>query len=116
MNITNKTILITGGGSGIGLEIAKQLTSTGNKVIITGRTEAKLTQAAEGLKNISIFVADINKAEDVSKLITYLIDNGGRRRCDQQRGTGKFKQGGYRRRKFSKGRRRRDTDKLPCRN
>jgi Short-chain dehydrogenase involved in D-alanine esterification of lipoteichoic acid and wall teichoic acid (D-alanine transfer protein) len=38
MNITNNTILITGGGSGIGLEIAKAL-SPSNKIIIVGRNE-----------------------------------------------------------------------------
>lgn len=39
MNIINKTVLITGGGSGIGFEIAKQLLAKGNRVIITGRNE-----------------------------------------------------------------------------
>jgi uncharacterized oxidoreductase len=77
MNITNKTVLITGGGSGIGLEIAKSLIAKGNKVIITGRTEAKLKQAAQGVENLSIFAGDINKAEDITKLVTYLTQNGG---------------------------------------
>ena len=45
MNITNKTILITGGASGIGLEAAKQFLSLGAKVIITGRNQQKLDAA-----------------------------------------------------------------------
>jgi uncharacterized oxidoreductase len=69
MNITNKTILITGGGTGIGFEIAKLLSSKGNKVIITGRREDKLKQAAEKLDNVSIIAADINNEADVTKVV-----------------------------------------------
>ena len=36
MDITNKIILITGGGSGIGFEIAKLLSQKDNTIIITG--------------------------------------------------------------------------------
>jgi uncharacterized oxidoreductase len=75
MNITNKTVLITGGGSGIGLEIAKTLIAKGNKVIITGRNEDKLQKAIAGLKNINAFAGDINKLEDVESLVKYLNTN-----------------------------------------
>lgn len=68
MNISNKTVLVTGGGSGIGLEIAKLLSAKNNKVIITGRTESKLQKAAEGLTNVTPIVADINNPADVQKL------------------------------------------------
>lgn len=47
MNLENKTILISGGGSGIGLAIAKRLNIPGNKVIICGRNEEKLRIVAE---------------------------------------------------------------------
>lgn len=83
MNISNKTVLITGGGSGIGLAIAKQLSEKGNKVIITGRTEAKLQQAVAQFENGSYIVADINSKEDVQKLassigeLDILINNAG---------------------------------------
>ena len=42
MNISGNTILITGGSSGIGLEMAKQFLNRNNKVIITGRDKKKL--------------------------------------------------------------------------
>src|SRR5580658_7672008 len=69
MNITNKTILVTGGGSGIGFEIAKLLSQKGNKVIITGRTASKLQTAAAQLNNVSIIVADITSENDVNQLV-----------------------------------------------
>ncbi len=45
----NKTILITGASSGIGLAGAKRLVAEGAKVIITGRTPRRLQAAAEEL-------------------------------------------------------------------
>jgi len=75
MNIIKKTILITGGGSGIGFAIAKLLSEKKNQVIITGRTESKLKEAASKLTNVSYFAADITKADDVEKLSAYLQKN-----------------------------------------
>jgi len=72
MNITNKTILITGGGSGIGFAIAKALGEKNNTVIITGRSEARLKEATSKLTNVSYFAADITKEKDVNKLVSYL--------------------------------------------
>ncbi|AZA48935.1 SDR family NAD(P)-dependent oxidoreductase [Chryseobacterium carnipullorum] len=68
MNITNNIILITGGGSGIGLEIAKAL-HTSNKVIIAGRNKAKLDAASAGLENIFTIQADITDEKDVERLV-----------------------------------------------
>jgi len=42
MNTSNNTILITGGTSGIGFELATQLLALSNTVLITGRDQAKL--------------------------------------------------------------------------
>ena len=40
MKLTSNTILITGGASGIGYELTKQLTALGNTILITGRDQA----------------------------------------------------------------------------
>ncbi|GAB3844047.1 SDR family NAD(P)-dependent oxidoreductase [Hymenobacter terrigena] len=68
MNIINKTILVTGGGSGIGLAIAKSLSEKGNRVVIVGRNEAKLQAAAE-LPGVTAIAADINDAADIARLV-----------------------------------------------
>jgi len=72
MNITNKTVLITGGGSGIGFEIAKALIAKNNKVIITGRSVDRLKAAAEKLGNVSYLATDINSEADVDRLVAHV--------------------------------------------
>jgi uncharacterized oxidoreductase len=71
MKSTNNKILIIGGSAGIGFEIAK-LFSTDNKVIITGRNEQRLQQAAAKLKNVTTVVSDVADAADVQKLVKLL--------------------------------------------
>ena len=45
MKLDGNTILITGGGTGIGLAFAKKFLELGNEVIITGRRQEKLDEA-----------------------------------------------------------------------
>src|ERR1700756_4030614 len=49
MRLENKTALITGGNSGIGLETARLFVKEGARVIITGRNQATLEAAAKEL-------------------------------------------------------------------
>lgn len=76
MNITGKTILITGGGSGIGFEIAKLL-SNANKVIITGRSETRLRDAAAKLNNVSYIAADVTSEADLKNIAERLTNEFG---------------------------------------
>ncbi len=69
MNTSNNTILISGGSAGIGLALAKLLSEKGNTVIITGRNEERLKEAAANLKGVVPIVADVSKEEDVERLI-----------------------------------------------
>jgi len=59
MDIQGKRVVITGGSSGIGLELAKQLAEAGATVIVTGRSAMKLEAAAAAHPNISGQVCDV---------------------------------------------------------
>jgi NAD(P)-dependent dehydrogenase (short-subunit alcohol dehydrogenase family) len=48
--LTGKCVLVTGGGSGIGLAVARRCLDEGARVAITGRDEDKLRHAAEALE------------------------------------------------------------------
>lgn len=70
MKTTGNTILITGGSAGIGLEIARHFVAKGNKVIITGRNEARLQEAAKELHgNVVAIPFDVSSAKDVTALV-----------------------------------------------
>lgn len=77
MNIKGKTILITGGGSGIGLEAAKQFLQIGAKVIITGRNQKKLEEAEKAYPLLTTIKSDVSKAEEVQDLYEQIKRLGG---------------------------------------
>lgn len=68
MKLCTRTILITGGSSGIGLELAGQLIAAGNTVLITGRSEQALQRAKGRFPELHIFQSDVSKAEDIRSL------------------------------------------------
>jgi 3-oxoacyl-[acyl-carrier protein] reductase len=84
MNLKEVKAIVTGGSSGIGFEIAKQLIAHGAKVFITGRDEKKLKNAAEIL-GASYAVADasndtqvidaFNKAKELLHGYNVLVNN-----------------------------------------
>jgi uncharacterized oxidoreductase len=68
MKLHHKTILITGGTSGIGLELAKQLLQRHNTVIITGRDQERLDACKRLLPEVHVFRSDVSKPEDIAAL------------------------------------------------
>ena len=68
MKLNGNTVLITGGSSGIGLEMARQFLDRGNKVVITGRDEKKLHEAKQQLDGVAIIRGDVSNSDDVKEL------------------------------------------------
>lgn len=74
--LTGKSVLVTGGGSGIGLAAARLLLDAGARVAITGRNEDKLRRAAEELNGgdrLMVRAADVADAGQVETLVHEVI-------------------------------------------
>jgi NADP-dependent 3-hydroxy acid dehydrogenase YdfG len=81
MRLQGKTAVVTGGGSGIGLGIAKALAAEGCKVAIAGRDEKKLQAAAAeytGKPGLLYHGVDVGDPASVEKLMTWADKELGR--------------------------------------
>lgn len=70
--LTGKIALVTGGGSGIGREIAKRLANDGAHVVIIGRGEQALQETTAMHENISYLLADVVISEDLARVMSHL--------------------------------------------
>ena len=87
MKTTGNTILVTGGGSGIGLALAQRWHDAGNKVIITGRSAAKLDAAIAGRPDMTAISLDVTDTDAIARFaadvmaqhpdINVLVNNAG---------------------------------------
>jgi uncharacterized oxidoreductase len=75
MNLTDNTIFITGGGSGIGLALAEQLHRRGNKVIIGGRRKRHLAKAVDANPGMDSLEIDITNPQSVAEATSRLVTN-----------------------------------------
>ena len=64
MNLSNNTILLTGGATGIGLALAQRLVRTGSTVLICGRRADKLREAQQAVPGLHIYSCDLADAAD----------------------------------------------------
>src|SRR4051812_15931911 len=72
MNLTGNTIVVTGGGSGIGLGLAVALLRRGNTVIVTGRDEKKLSEATSANPGLISRRCDLTRDDELAALIEWL--------------------------------------------
>jgi len=75
MKLSNKTILITGGTSGIGLELAKLLLQRGNTVLVTGRAPAKLEAAKRSLAGLHTYKSDVSDPQAIRELFSRVLED-----------------------------------------
>ena len=73
MKLRNKTVLITGGTSGIGQELARQLLKRGNTVIITGRDTGRLEATARNLPGVHFIQSDVASIQAIDQLYQTVI-------------------------------------------
>lgn len=74
MKLTGNTILITGGGSGIGRALAEEFHRRGNQVIIAGRRKERLAGAIRANPGMDSIELDITSPESINEAAKSLID------------------------------------------
>lgn len=72
MKISGNTILITGGGTGIGKQLALKFKSLGNEVIICGRRENRLAEVSKENPGIHYLACDVASENDRRALYDYV--------------------------------------------
>ncbi len=73
MKNTGNTILVTGGGSGIGQALAHRWHDAGNHVIITGRRQQALKEAIAGRARMAAYVLDVTAADAVDAFVKKIL-------------------------------------------
>ena len=96
MKLTENTIFITGGGSGIGRGLAEALHKLGNQIIISGRRQSHLeatTRANPGMASVQLDIEDPDSIAAVRKQLmaqfpslNVLINNAGTMQIDDAAG------------------------------
>ncbi|MBS1600792.1 MAG: SDR family NAD(P)-dependent oxidoreductase [Bacteroidetes bacterium] len=72
MRFSKNKILVTGGASGIGFAMAERFVNEGNTVIICGRREPALKEAAEKIPSLITTRCDLSSASDREALATWI--------------------------------------------
>src|ERR1700710_2435166 len=77
--LEGKVAVITGGNSGIGLATAKRFVNEGAHVVITGRREKELKEAAASIGgNVTTVAGDVTRLEDLDRLYAVVKEKHGR--------------------------------------
>lgn len=83
--LADRSILVTGGGSGLGLAMAKKFVAHGAKVTIAGRTLDRLEKAAREIADgareggeVDFRPADVREPDEVDKLVEHVVSRFGK--------------------------------------
>jgi NAD(P)-dependent dehydrogenase (short-subunit alcohol dehydrogenase family) len=76
--LAGKIAVITGGNSGIGLATAKRFVEEGAHIVITGRREKELKEAALLIgRNVTTVAGDVSRLEDLDRLFAVVKEKHG---------------------------------------
>ncbi len=73
MKTTGNTILITGGGSGIGRKLAQRFNALGNTVIVAGRRMETLEETIAGRNDMYAVVVDVDDCDEITELARRMV-------------------------------------------
>jgi NAD(P)-dependent dehydrogenase (short-subunit alcohol dehydrogenase family) len=77
-NLEGKIAVVTGASSGIGLATARRFADESAQVVITGRREKELKEAAALIKkNVTTVVGDVSRLEDLDRLFAIVKEKHG---------------------------------------
>ena len=104
MDLSNRTVLVTGGTSGIGLGLAEAFLHANSRVIVCGRDKDKLAAVAEKYPQITALPCDVGDArqrEDLAREVLrrfpgldILVNNAGiQRYVDLKKGVDELRSG-----------------------
>ncbi|MEV6620790.1 glucose 1-dehydrogenase [Amycolatopsis sp. NPDC051106] len=73
-----KVVLVTGGGSGIGLATAKAFAAEGATVVVAGRDEQRLASAVKEIGDAaSAVTVDVTDSADVARMVSTVVERHG---------------------------------------
>src|SRR5690349_12892392 len=75
---TPRVAVVTGAGSGIGREVARQMLAEGYRVALAGRREAQLKETADGSPDALVVPCDVTRPDDVERLFEAVRHEWGR--------------------------------------
>ena len=75
MKLKDNTVLITGGSSGIGLELSKVFIQKGNRVIICGKSNEKLVAAKKMVPQLITYQCDLSDGQECADFARKITEN-----------------------------------------
>jgi uncharacterized oxidoreductase len=73
MHISNNTMIVTGGGSGIGRALAEKFHAAGNQIIISGRNQKRLDAVAAANPGMAAIALDIADAASIKSFASRIM-------------------------------------------
>ena len=74
--MSDKTVLVTGCTSGIGLEVSKYLHEQGYGILLVGRNEERLKKVSEEIGGQPYVVCNLEESRQIPRIFDYCINNG----------------------------------------